>query len=282
MPDKPIQEVQFSNEMDYPEVSALFEICGLIPDYPRDFRKSNHPDWINDDIGLEVTTAVPDDVFQELRVMLGDAKTLEALTRVPYEHDTFVFCRVESGQYAGKDICYSLRDRAISVPEIPNVVYYDNVPEDLRKDIDSSRPLIYRDSNELGDPSEPYRGALEALKIKLGKLQSYQVRKHNHLAIVSGGFAGELYPDMFLERFVEENGKWERRFDKLFLSTLGGLFVFDLVAGKYDYIPKLPKPFDLYRQNIHDPPVPKGYLFKDVVKEVPDLRFRRRRITESR
>lgn len=271
MPDKPAEEVQFSNDMDYPEVAALFEICGLDPEYPRDFCKSNYPDWINEDIGLEVTTSISNEAFQKLRVLLSGAKTLEEMTRVSYEYDTFVFCRMESGEFAGKEFCYSLRDRMISVPGKTPAFYYDNLPEKQRKDFGSAIPLFYRDSNELDDPSKPYSMALEALKIKLGKLQTYQERKYNHLAVVSGGFAGEQFPDMFLEMYIEENEKWGRKFDKLFLSTFEDLFVFDLVSGKQEYLPKKLGAFDLYRENIHDPPVPKGYLFKDVVKTVPDL-----------
>lgn len=272
MSDKPEQEVLFSNEMDYPEVAALFEICGLIPDYPRDFRKGESPDWINGDIGLEVTKAVSDDVFQELRVMLGNPETLDELTRVPYKYDTLVLCRIDSGEFAGKEFYYSLHDRAISYPEKPKVLYFDNLTEKERDAIASSKPLIYMRSNELDDPSEPYRLALAGLRIKLGKLQGYKVRKYNHLAVISGGFAGEQFPDMFLEMFIEENEKWERKFDKLYLSVLGGLYVFDLVARKHEYIPKVLRSFDMYRDNIHDPPVPERYLFEDVVREVPDLR----------
>ncbi len=41
---------------DRREIMALFEIRGLIHDYPTDFRKSEGPDWLNYGIGLEATS----------------------------------------------------------------------------------------------------------------------------------------------------------------------------------------------------------------------------------
>lgn len=289
-----VPEVPFSDDRAYAEVAALFEICGLIPDYPRDFRKGEHPDWINDEICLEVSKAMPDEEFAMADALYCKVGDLNGFAQGSLKYDIRLQCRMTSGVYKGEDFELDPRKRLIisdstelppfEVPEgskaepipVKSSLYYDTLPEKDKADVDSAKVMMTTRS-DIDNPYYPTDLVLECFEEKLGKLQSYKVRRENHLFIhtLSIFFIDDI--DTILSKFAVLTREWKdagkRVFDTVFLSAVDGMHILHPMEKGSDFIPIKRRVFELYRENIHDPPVPEGYLFEDVVREVPDLRL---------
>lgn len=264
------------------EIMALLEICGLIPDYPRDFHKDSHPDWINDRIGLDATIAVSDEDWVSLR--LKEKKGRIPLWQLRNEisgSGLTAWCEYTEGKNKGETFCYEFKmnNTFLEPGRLPYINFYE-LSEDKRKEMDSATvvgvfrtPILEESTDPAEKPTNYLQLALDGLKEKLEELQSYQQCDEYHLHIASRWSFDKRCLEPFLDalraKTLEVVGESGRRFDRVFLSANQAICDFDLRTGEFRYV---------CRRNITDEefysvniPSKSGYAFLEAVKEVPDL-----------
>lgn len=225
---------------DRREIMALLEICGLIHDYPIDFRKSEKPDWMNYRVGLEVTSVATknerkrfnladkkDEPLGQLRIELRDMQ-LDAL------------CEFTEGERKGRLFFYRFcSEQIINYENITSYRDFDSLSPEDRKERDSAKIINFLPL-ELDDQVDQLTRILRKVEEKLRKLQSYELCDEYHLHIASTWHLDRRLlrsiMDAMNNRTDEIAGESGRRYDRIFLSTDEAMCIFDLRVGKFGYI----------------------------------------------
>lgn len=262
--------IHFDKDEVYSEVAALFDICSLYRDYPRDFIKSEYPDWVNNEIGLEIALAVAPETLQRIDCNLGSMR-LEEIVRKTYKEDGCILFKYnDEGQ--SHMFFYDLKGRFLYIPG-KKPVYYDDLSDEDKNKIKCAIPgtlsnhLLQHDS-----ACEPFILGFEQFRIKTRKLQNYQERKSYHLYTYSDSIADRRLEKSFLEDIIDYGKDFDRQFDVMFLGIFNGIYKFDLKNEEINFTHRQSNTFDSYYQNIHNPHDWQNYSFKDVMVDVPDLR----------
>lgn len=183
------------------ELSAAFFLCAAIPDYPRDLIHSDFPDWLSDDVGLEVVRAFSPKTIELYIQKNAKGKTMREVSQTKYDNDGHVLFKFEHDGTVDY-LMYDLQTRAISKNFIGNGLSLDELPDEEReKVLDCAVDGI--GNNDLEDPYLFRTMAIGAFKAKIDTLNSpnYNVRGRNDLFIECADYADlrgidDLYGEM--------------------------------------------------------------------------------------
>ena len=227
-------------EIECFELWALFDICSLDSDYPRNFKKRDSPDWMSDEIGLEVSKSIPQERFQFDNIDLSRL-TLKEIVGLSFDYDGHIGFKFVGGEHNGKVFLYYVLTREIVTYRGNGfkIIQYDNLPPEEKNAINNSVPIGTKSGDDrIDNPFEAFNYANLQFCNKIKKLneKSYTACHKNHLYLHSGsswidtrGIHG------FMCDLIKERGNWEKKFDVVFLYVWKCLLKFDLDEKRVTY-----------------------------------------------
>ena len=265
------------------EIRALFDLCSLYSAYPQDLIKHERPDWINDEIGLEITKAILEEWYQISNVDMHKI-TLEEIVKMSFDYEGCIMFKCEGGKYDGKLFYYYLHSRIITLPN-KTPVLYDNLPDEEKDAINNSIYILSGGGHESNNPLSPFFCARIHFAQKIKKLNdtNYDTRPKNHLLIYSGFFADlrGKYVYKLMHKFIEEQDGYERKFNIVFLRLSEYLLKYDLDNCCVSYF-EISHGFDWFAfQEKNCNRQIDGKRLIEIVKTIPNRCFKEGKINEN-
>lgn len=246
----------------------MIELCASTDNLPRDWKKTESPDWTSDhDIGLEIISMVPEHCRELFGFKYPAKKTLAEAAAIVYKSNGFGFYQTRDGEI----FRYCYRQKLI-VSEAGTLENFNSLDDEGHRRFDDAQCLFFSyASHDIGNEVYDYISlAKEGFSRKLSKLNEghFTSCRSNRLAIITpvfGDYSGtSLY--QILDFMIESQKGCERKFDIVYLRLMGGIAALDLNARKIDwYWVKHPVDMPIEEDIRRCMESPNGYSLSDMV-----------------
>ncbi|WP_400150983.1 hypothetical protein [Candidatus Methanarcanum hacksteinii] len=229
------------------ESRILFQLCATLPSFPKDWSKSERPDWNSTGIGLEITTAwaLEEREIYDFKSPIG--KSLSQIRATNYKGPMQALLETSDGNlfyYYPKDTIWDRKKGmylSIDALDSSDKNYYNSA---ICRMVNANGP------GNVGSKVLDYIGlSINAFEDKIESLNSpgFKIHPKNILSIACPVFSDlrGRHVHKILRYFITSQSVYKYKFDAVYISLPNCVLEFDLMKNEVYYYQIYPGKIDV-------------------------------------